>query len=82
MTPISKLVADKKARQLFWTALMTDEEIKTSDRLKASELLARSEGDFLERIQPDGRTGQNAELEFVAEWEIQRNLENENKRED
>ena len=36
---------------------MRDEERKEADRLKASELLAKSEGDFLERRELTGPNG-------------------------
>lgn len=48
---ICEVAADRQERQGFWTSLMRDTEQRTGDRLKASELLAKSEGDFLERIQ-------------------------------
>ena len=47
----AELIADREARQQFWTAIMNDESESMTARLKASELLAKSEGDFLERIQ-------------------------------
>lgn len=47
----SELIADRVKRQIFWTAIMRDESESMTARLKASELLAKSEGDFLERIQ-------------------------------
>jgi len=34
----------------FWTATMRDDAAKTGDRLKASELLAKTYGAFLERV--------------------------------
>lgn len=34
----------------FWTATMRDDTAKTGDRLKASELLAKTHGAFLERV--------------------------------
>jgi phage terminase small subunit len=42
-------IADREQRQEFWTAAMQDTEQAMRDRLKASELLGRSAGDFLER---------------------------------
>lgn len=33
----------------FWTSILRDGEERTSDRLKASELMARTEGAFLDR---------------------------------
>lgn len=43
------LVATREARQEFWTAVMMNEELPMKERLRASELLGRSEGDFLEK---------------------------------
>lgn len=34
----------------FWTATMRDQNIKPTDRLKASELLAKTYGAFLDRV--------------------------------
>lgn len=48
---INSIIADREERQAFWTEVMRDEFKDMKDRLKASELLARSEGDFLERIE-------------------------------
>ena len=42
-------IANREERQRLWTEIMNDPEMKTSDRLRASELLGRSEGDFIER---------------------------------
>lgn len=43
-------VASRLDRQRLWTAIMLDAGAKTPDRLKASELLGKSEGDFLDRV--------------------------------
>ena len=40
-------IADIDAIQTFWTDILRDTGEKTADRLKASELLARSRGAFL-----------------------------------
>lgn len=48
---LSEAIANREERQTFWSAIMRDSEEKTSDRLKASELLAKSNGDFLERVE-------------------------------
>ncbi len=44
------LIASREKRQVFWSQIMNDPEEKTADRLRASELLGKSEGDFLERV--------------------------------
>lgn len=51
---VRPLIANREARQKFWTETMLDPEAKMPDRLKASELLGKSEGDFLDRIQHSG----------------------------
>lgn len=40
-------IADIASIQAFWTDVLKDASAKTADRLKASELLARSQGAFL-----------------------------------
>jgi phage terminase small subunit len=51
------LVATRKERQEFWTKAFRGElpDFDSKDRLRASELLGKASGDFLERIaNPDG----------------------------
>lgn len=48
------LVANRQQRQTFWTRVMTDEEQDVYARLKASELLGRSEADFKEKVEHSG----------------------------
>ena len=45
----SAAIATREERQAFWTAIMRDDEVDLRDRLRASELLGKSEGDFLEK---------------------------------
>lgn len=40
------LVADRQAQQRFWTAVMLDPEQAMAQRLRASELLCKSQGGF------------------------------------
>ena len=44
------MIATREERQRFWTAIMRDEETELKDRLRASELLAKSEADFMEKV--------------------------------
>ena len=39
-------IADLAERQRLWTEIMRNHELSPDDRLKASELLGKSEGDF------------------------------------
>ena len=43
------MIATREERQSFWTAILRDPETELRDRLRASELLGKSEGDFLEK---------------------------------
>lgn len=46
-------VASRLARQAFWTSVMDDPNRAIEDRLRASELLAKSESDFVLRVQAE-----------------------------
>jgi phage terminase small subunit len=46
---IDSLVADRKDRMRFWTEVMRSDACPLSDRLRASELLAKAQMDFTER---------------------------------
>ena len=43
------VIMNRQERQSFWSGIMLDEDASLRDRLRASELLGKSEGDFLER---------------------------------
>ena len=43
-------IADREQRFAFWTSIMRDTNESTRDRLRASELLAKAQGDFLIKI--------------------------------
>lgn len=48
----SKAIATREERQTFWTSILRGEmpDAEMKDRLKASELLGRSQADFIERV--------------------------------
>lgn len=48
---ISDLIATKEQRQKFWSKTMYDEEVDMKNRLRASELLGKSCGDFIDRVE-------------------------------
>lgn len=52
----SKAVADATERREFWTSIMRGQVdgFDTKDRLKASELLGKTAGDFLDRVEHSG----------------------------
>ena len=45
----NKLIATREKRQAFWSSVMNDADEDMRNRLKASELLGKSEADFVER---------------------------------
>ncbi len=51
---IDGFIATREERQRFWTRIMRDENADMKDRLRASEVLGRSEGDFIERVEVKG----------------------------
>lgn len=50
----SARIATREERQAFWTSVMRDPAEKTQDRLRAAELLGKSECDFAERVEVSG----------------------------
>jgi hypothetical protein len=52
---IEQKVTSRKERQTFWTFIMNDESMDIRARLRASELLAKSEGDFVPKESSEKR---------------------------
>ena len=53
----SSAIATREERQSFWTQAMRDEARELKDRLKASELLGKSQADFIDRKEITGKDG-------------------------
>ena len=53
----SPVIATREERQAFWTATMRNVKAEMRDRLKASELLGKSEADFVDRVEASGTGG-------------------------
>jgi len=65
-------IASREEIQQFWTDVMTGLESEDmKDRLKASELLAKSEGYFLDRHEVTGKDGAPIELKSMSLREIE-----------
>lgn len=54
----------------FWTATMRDENMKPTDRLKASELLAKTYGAFLERVEVNADVKTREVMASLTEEEL------------
>lgn len=50
-------IATREDRQRFWTAVMNDPHADMKDRLRASEILGKASGDFVERHEHTGANG-------------------------
>jgi phage terminase small subunit len=59
------LIATRQERQKFWTEVMQDTGGDMKDRLKASELLGKSEADFTERREVTGADGGEIKVAIV-----------------
>ena len=46
-------IANRAQRQAFWTEVYQDEKVQWSDRLRASELLGKSEADFIDVVKAE-----------------------------
>lgn len=62
---LAPTIATRQERQEFWTSVLRNEDEAMKDRLKAAELLGKSEGDFLERVEVDMTLSPAAILEQI-----------------
>lgn len=53
----AEAIATREERQKLFTEIMRDRDENTKDRLRACELLGKSEGDFIERQEVTGKNG-------------------------
>jgi phage terminase small subunit len=60
-------IASREERQAFWTKIFHDESYDMAHRLRASELLARSQADFVERREVSFPDGIEVRVIFVDE---------------
>ena len=63
---IRPLIATREDRQRFWTEIMRDGEAAMKDRLRASELLGKAAGDFLERMEVESNASLDLRMEVRA----------------
>ena len=59
-------IADREERQRFWSKVMRSKRFELKDRLKASELLGRSEADFIEKHEHGGPDGSPLVVQVVS----------------
>jgi phage terminase small subunit len=59
---LKKHIATREERQAFWTDVMGDTAEEMSARLKASELLGKSQADFVQKVEHSGPDGKPIEF--------------------
>jgi phage terminase small subunit len=59
---VRKLIATREERQIFWTEVFRKEQVEMRDRLRASELLGKSEADFKDKVELSVEESLAAEL--------------------
>lgn len=69
-------VAGKNKIRQYWTEVMMDPEADTKDRLRASELLAKSTGIFVDRKEITGKAG--GPLQFGTWVDLLRDANSDN----
>ena len=62
---VNSLILSREERQIFWSNVVRDPDEDMKNRLKASELLGRSEGDYLERFSNETPLPPTIEVCFV-----------------
>ena len=70
VTENAPLVASRQERQRFWTDTMQDVEGEMKDRLRASELLGKSEADFTDKVEHSGEI----DIKKVTDDELERKI--------
>ena len=63
---VNSLILSREERQIFWSNVVRDPDEDMKNRLKASELLGRSEADFMEKVfDATPPTPPNIEVVFI-----------------
>lgn len=66
------IIASRQDRQKFWSLTMSDKNADMKDRLKASELLGKSEADFTDNL--NVRASLDEKLRAMDDEEIEKRL--------
>lgn len=75
-------IMTREQRKIFWTAIARDESQSIRDRLRASELLGKSEGDFIDRKQITGKDGEPVTVASILRELDERTLNRIDERKD
>jgi len=61
-----KTIATRQQRQEFWSQVFNNPEVSMKDRLKASELLGKSEADFTEKVEFDAGKAMQTFMDWLS----------------
>jgi len=61
-------IADITEIKQFWTAMFRDPMSESKDQLKASELLAKTEGAFIEKVEHSGSLDISSKSEIINKY--------------
>lgn len=70
-------MADMQEIKEFWTSTLRDKKAKMQDRIKASELLAKTEGAFLEKVEIKGEITNNNPFNNLTTEELRQLIKDE-----
>ena len=59
-------IATREERQAFWSSVLRDQGEDMKDRLKASDLLGKSQADFITRTEVSGPAGGPIKIDLAA----------------
>ena len=62
---VNSLILSREERQIFWSNVVRDPDEDMKNRLKASELLGRSEADFMERFSNETPMPPTIDIHFI-----------------
>lgn len=57
-------IASRSERQEFWTSVIRDQDVSMQNRLKATQLLGKSQADFIDRKEITGANGAELNIAF------------------
>lgn len=74
---LNKTIATREERQKFWSDTMRDKELDINARIKASELLGKSEADFRDKLDVSGSLNIDGLSKWITEMRRSRGLPDE-----
>lgn len=64
---LAPMIATRQQRQAFWTKVLNTKTVSMANRLRASELLGKSEADFTDKTQVSGPDGGPQVIAYIPD---------------